>query len=887
LNRRYRISLAIRILVIFSALAAFSTGLALMVQDRTLAGDLHKASLSRLEDAADSTSLLITSHLEALQERYRAISGTPQFRATLELGDEATLGFYASQLAKREGAAMIAFLDASRRPLAYWSDGISLDVLAAPTGPGLVSHRGEPLALTVVALRTDDLHIGELVAVERIDDALVLRWTDLCGSDVFFTTPGDTRVDAVERVVRAFPDLELRVAVLVEAEREALLHSRYNLLTAGAVALILAFGISVVMSRNLVRPILQIQNATVEIGEGNFSGRLRSRRGDEIGDVARAVDSMLDRLGAYHEQVEIQRTALEENVEVLERSQAQLANAQRLARIGSWHFDMASRELWGSEEFRAIFVIESDDKPIDVKMVLGRVHAMDRAGLESAIYACVSEGATLRLDCRITLEEPSERILHIQAQLHLDDAGQPLRLEGTVQDVTDRKRSEEQIRYLAYHDSLTGLGNRIHCRERLELHLTQARRGGQIVGVICVGLDRFKRINDTLGQPVGDALLKGVADRLVDCLRESDVVRQKPGSSAISRHGGDEFSVTVTQLSDVQGLAKISARILEALSTPFKLGAHEVVISASIGLGAFPHDGDDVESLLKNANAAMYHAKEQGRNNYQFYAESMNEIALRRLVVESKLRRALDADEFELFYQPKVSLETGRITSVEALIRWNDPETGFVLPGVFIPIAEETGLIVPLGDFVLQTACRQIADWSARGIRLPISVNLSNEQFRAGDLAEKVQAVLAECGADASLLELEITESALMHDENAVVADLERLRALGIRVSIDDFGTGYSSFAYLRRLPVDALKIDRSFVMEIADNPEDAALAASIVTMGKALKLLTIAEGVETVAQRDLLRDWGCDEMQGFLFSRAVPAEDLEEMVARESTREA
>jgi len=865
-----------RTLLILSGVAAISTLLALAVQDRALSGDLREAALGRLERAALSTERLAANHVEALRERYRAISGTPQFRANLEVGDVPTLEFYARQLAAREGAALIAFLDHAGELTAAAGDILMIPTTLALAEPGLLAHEARPFAVVSVPLQTADRLIGQLVAAEPISNELVQQWSDLCGAEVSFSLASGSASEDLVHVVEALESLELSVSVSMEPERSALIHSRFNLLTAGGVALAFAFAVSVLVSRGLVRPILDIQNATERIGAGDLSVRLTTRRSDELGDVARAFDSMRGSLADYRSQVEDQHRALEDNVDRLRRSQAELANAQRLAHIGSWSLDMAAGELWGSEEFRAIFGLPTDDKPIAPNAVLSRVHARDRADVENAVYACVTEGTILRLDCRVSLEGSPERVLHIQAQVQRSPEGDADRLEGTVQDVTERKRSEEQIRYLAYRDNLTGLGNRLLCRERLEIQLTQARRNESLLGVLFLDLDRFKRINDTLGHSLGDELLKGVADRLVASIRTTDYVSREELNSSISRLGGDEFTLVVSQPRDVQDFARVARRLLDALARPFTLGGHEVVISGSIGITVFPFDGEDVESLLRNADAAMYHAKEQGRNNYQYYADSMNEVAMRRLILESKMRSALESGEFELHYQPKVSLETGAVTSSEALVRWRDPSVGLIGPGDFIPVAEESGFIEPLGDWVLRTACAQIRAWSEAGLRVPVSVNLSAHQFRTGRLAERILAIVSESGIEPQLLELEITESTLMHDERAVVADLEVVKASGVGISVDDFGTGYSSFAYLRQLPVDALKIDRFFVSEIASNPADAALTASIVSMGKALGLRVIAEGVETEAQRDLLAQWGCDEMQGFLFSPGVPAEELE-----------
>jgi len=396
--------------------------------------------------------------------------------------------------------------------------------------------------------------------------------------------------------------------------------------------------------------------------------------------------------------------------------------------------------------------------------------------------------------------------------------------------------------------------------------------------VLFLDLDHFKRINDTLGHTQGDELLRGVAARLVQCVRGSDAVgRSGEFASAISRLGGDEFTILVDRIGDPQDLAVVAARILELLARPFDLGGHEVVIGASIGIAAWPLDGEDGEALLRNADSAMYHAKEHGRSQYQFYTESMNAAALRRLEIEQRLRAGIPRGELEVHYQPKLDLRSHRVAGFEALVRWRDPERGLVSPGEFIGVAEQSGLILAIGQFVLEQACHQIARWEKDKLGPPgwwrVSVNVSARQFESGDLVETVRRVLAVTGARAERLELEITESTVMHDEKAVIATLAQLRALGVAVSLDDFGTGYSSLSYLRSLPVDTLKIDMAFVRNIATSEEDAALTAAIVSMGKARGLRVIAEGVETADQRRLLTSFGCDEIQGFLISAALPAD--------------
>jgi diguanylate cyclase (GGDEF)-like protein/PAS domain S-box-containing protein len=561
----------------------------------------------------------------------------------------------------------------------------------------------------------------------------------------------------------------------------------------------------------------------------------------------------------------------------LRRSGERLANAQRLARMGSWHYAFESGELEISDELRSIFGLVFEGAAPSLADFLARVHEDDRPALVEAANACRADGTPMHVDHRIVLPDGSERILQTQAQLVREAEGRPTGLEGTAQDVTDRRRVEEQVRFLAYHDSLTGLGNRLLFRDRLDLAVAQGRRTRTPFGVLFLDLDHFKRINDTFGHSQGDRLLQAVADRLVRSVRETDLVARLESPPAISRLGGDEFTVLLTEVEDPSDLAKVARRVLEVLRRPFSLGGHDVVTTASLGIAAWPADGEDGETLLRNADAAMYHAKQQGRNNLQFYAASMNAVALNRMILEEKLRAALQRGEHEVHYQPKLAAGAWRVAGVEALARWRDPELGVVMPSEFIPIAEETGMIVELGAFVLRRSCLDRVAWSERGLPpAPVSVNLSARQFRAGGVVEWVEGTLAETGLDPTELELEITETMLLRDERVVVAALRQLRERGVRVAVDDFGTGYSSLSYLRALPVDSLKIDRSFIQGIAGSPEEAALTAAIVSMGRALGLRVVAEGVELDGQRALLEGWGCDELQGYLFAHPMPAAALE-----------
>jgi diguanylate cyclase (GGDEF)-like protein/PAS domain S-box-containing protein len=428
-----------------------------------------------------------------------------------------------------------------------------------------------------------------------------------------------------------------------------------------------------------------------------------------------------------------------------------------------------------------------------------------------------------------------------------------------------RMQAEEAVKFVATHDSLTGLPNRIMFNQRLSHAVTQAERYGRRLAVLFIDLDRFKIINDTLGHESGDALLREVAKRLTANLRAADTV---------ARLGGDEFVVLVEEVSDPQYLAGIAQKLISALSTGFPVHGQEYHVTASIGVSTFPDDGVDLQTLLKNADIAMYRAKEQGRNAFRFYSAQMNVHSMERLTLESSLRRALERHELTLHYQPQVHLRSGDITGMEALVRWQHPELGLVAPDQFIQIAEETGLIVPIGEWVLHTACQAQRTWHEMGIQdVSVAVNLSPRQFVHGDLGKEILRALQRTGCPPNRLELEITEGMVMHSPERAVELMNALKDMGVAVAIDDFGTGYSSLAYLKRFPIDSLKIDRSFILDIPGDKGDAAITQAVIAMAHSLGLKVIAEGVETRAQFNFLRKHRCDEMQGYYFSRPLPLE--------------
>ncbi len=439
--------------------------------------------------------------------------------------------------------------------------------------------------------------------------------------------------------------------------------------------------------------------------------------------------------------------------------------------------------------------------------------------------------------------------------------------EGCVEDISERKQYEARLTYQANYDALTGLANRSRLQDRLQQAILSAERYAYQLTVAFIDLDQFKFINDSLGHLIGDRLLKAVAERLQSCLRESDTV---------ARYGGDEFVVVINH-SDEAAIALLMSKILASVAEPVMVDGHELLVTCSIGFSLYPIDGLDAQTLLRNADAAMYRAKEQGRNNAQFYTEELNLKIRKRMAMESMLRHALERKEFLLYYQAQVGLQTGAIVGVEALIRWKPGMLEMIPPAEFIPLAEELGLIVPIGEWVLKTACVQMQAWHDAGLpKVSVSVNLSARQFKQANLVEVIAQVLQETGLESRYLELELTESMTMDNVEVAVVTLGKLKAMGIKLSIDDFGTGYSSLSYLKRFPIDVLKIDQSFIRDVTSDPNDAAIARSIIALAHSLRLKVIAEGVETEAQLNYLRVHLCDAVQGYYFSRPVAAIELE-----------
>jgi len=570
----------------------------------------------------------------------------------------------------------------------------------------------------------------------------------------------------------------------------------------------------------------------------------------------------------------------------LAKSEARLINAQRIARLGNWDWDIEAGVDW-SDEVYTILGKRPGEVDTSLDGLLSLVHRDDRESIKQSFIAALNSGGSVAADCRIVFADGSEHILNIQTEVTRDPCGKATRMHGTIQDITDRKDAE-RIRHLAYYDSLTELPNRAMFREQLNRSLVQAKRSRQHAAVMFLDIDHFKRINDTIGHSVGDLLLQGVAKRLTACVRGEDAVSRhalKESKNSIARLGGDEFTLVLTDMKEAQDAGRVAQRLLTALAQPFVLKDHEIFVSASIGIALYPFDGEDQETLLTNADAAMYHAKELGRNNFQFYDQSMNAAAAQRLLLENELRKALERNEFILHFQPQVDVATGQILGNEALVRWQHLEKGLIPPAEFIPVAEDSGLILQIGEWVLRAACLQNKAWQDAGLPpLSVAVNISSVQFKQKNLIHTVRQALAQSGLDPCWLELELTEGVLMQDTATTMEILAHLKQMGVRVSIDDFGTGYSSLSYLKRFAPDSLKIDRFFVRDMVTDPGDAAITRAIIAMAHSLKLRVVAEGVESLDQLKFLQAHECDAAQGYFFSEPVTPEMIAAMLRDKPT---
>jgi diguanylate cyclase (GGDEF)-like protein/PAS domain S-box-containing protein len=514
---------------------------------------------------------------------------------------------------------------------------------------------------------------------------------------------------------------------------------------------------------------------------------------------------------------------------------------------------------------------EATGKPLAevFRIVDGATRKTARDPMEMAVEQNRTVGLTV--NCVLIRRDGFESAIEDSAAPIHDRAGHVIGAVIVFHDVSAARAMSIQMTHSAQHDLVTNLPNRLLLNDRITQAIALGRRRHRPIAVIFLDLDRFKYINDSLGHATGDKLLQSISRRLLASVR---------GSDTVSRQGGDEFVILLSEITHPEDAATSARKILLSLSAPCSIQGNDLHISGSIGISVYPEDGNDAETLIKNADTAMYHAKESGRNNFQFFKADMNRRAVERQSLESSLHRALERKEFLLHYQPKVNIDTGEITGVEALVRWQPPDRGLVPPAQFVPIAEDCGLILHIGNWVLREACRQARAWQDAGLpQLPISVNVSAVEFRDKGFVEGVRAVLAETGLEARYLELELTEGVLMHDAESAALVLQELKSMGVHLAVDDFGTGYSSLSYLRQFPIDVLKIDRSFIEQITSNPEESAIVGAIINMGKSLKHVVVAEGIETQLQRAYLQAHRCAEGQGYLFSPPLVAAQFAQLL--------
>ena len=576
-----------------------------------------------------------------------------------------------------------------------------------------------------------------------------------------------------------------------------------------------------------------------------------------------AANSKLESAGSvgHGDSQDVTRSTLEALKASLDRKKLALAFAE----IGTCELDVKTSMVHTSEMSLRLFGMHSDQHDVPYDTLLECLHPEDRPKFGHALDECLSGTGNLDIEYRVAWPDGNFRWLRTKGDALLNLDGDPIKVLWVTEDVSQRKDMDARVRFLAHHDLLTGLPNRTLFQDRLQQALAGAKRMQSRVALLFIDLDRFKYVNDSFGHRAGDILLQTVAARLRSCVRETDTV---------CRHAGDEYLIVLSALREPTEAARVAEKVLKIFDEIFLLESHEVQISASVGISIFPDDGQTMEDLIRNADAAMYHSKKSGRNRFEFFTPELNAPVAERLVLANQLRRAIEEDQLVLHYQPQFDTATGRLVGAEALVRWDHSEHGLLFPDSFIALAEESDIIHLIGAWVLNEACRQIADWQVRSLGVvPVAINFSSFQFRRANLVENVAAALARHGVRSQQLEIELTENAIMQDPRETAKTLDQLHEMGVSLSIDDFGTGYSSLNYLKRFPIDKLKIDRSFVEDLPHDLNDAAIVQAIINLAKSLRMIVVAEGVETKAQLDFLRSLSCEVYQGYLGGRPISAE--------------
>ena len=552
----------------------------------------------------------------------------------------------------------------------------------------------------------------------------------------------------------------------------------------------------------------------------------------------------------------------------LQRNQERLSQAQRIARLGSWELDVQTGVMQCSDELYWLLGIDPSEAIVSLQQFIELVHEDDRSAVEQVIEQARGVHGAYRVEYRLRCAGDKEITVHQQSQMVSEKGSARLRLLSTIQDISEHKAAEKLIEYQAFYDSLTDLPNRRLFTDQLSHAISLANQQGTQAALVFIGMDRLKMVNDTMGHTAGDELLREMANRLKGKVEDG---------VSIARFGADVFGVMLEGLEPETDVASYASLLLQQLAEPVSIQGQELFTTASAGIALYPHDGIDTETLLKAADSAMSRAKEEGGQQIQYFTAGMNARAQQRLQIEGGLRKALEREEFQLFYQPQIDTRTRQIVSMEALIRWNHPEKGIISPLEFITVAEESGLILPIGEWVLRKACHDAQRWNEQfGMNLRVGVNLSGRQFAQHDLLGLVADVLQESGLPRDNLELEVTESVAMDDIDACIDTLQHFKEMGVRVSIDDFGTGYSSLSYLQQMPLHTLKIDRAFVKDIKGNGENGEIARAIIAMAHSLGMAVVAEGVESEEQLQYLNEQGCDIIQGFYISKPLPADAFE-----------
>ena len=639
----------------------------------------------------------------------------------------------------------------------------------------------------------------------------------------------------------------------IESSRDQLLERFFQFLVFSIIIMLTAFALALFLANKLKdvisRPMRELSDTLTEIlNKKVYSIRATKTNNDELGDLVDLFNRLL--------------TTIDDENQSLKASEERFRKLTALSPVGIFQVDPNQNLQYVNQRWRDIHGLTSEHP--DLQDWFEMINPKDLVNVQEAWNRLVLDQESIALEIRLTRPDMAHTWIHLMASALHDRDGQLLGYLGAISDISELKAAQVQMETLAFFDPLTGLANRRLFKNRLVTSVKGAIRSGKSMALMFLDMDQFKRVNDTLGHDAGDILLKEVSNRLSNTVRENDTV---------SRIGGDEFTILLTDISSVQDVRAVAEKILRAMSKPIRVKGQDILTSVSIGITMTPDDSTDTNVLMKNADLAMYSAKEQGRNNFQFFSEEMNHSILEHLAIEKEINEAIERNQFTLFYQPKISLFDYRTTGIETLIRWQHPDKGIITPDNFIPVAEETGQIIDIGNWVLEQACRQISSLIRKNIMpadAKVAVNLSAKQFTDPDLAGRIRNVLEITEIPPRCLELEITESTLMDDVEAAIRIMQEIKSTGVSIAIDDFGTGYSSLSYIKRFPIDVLKVDRSFVMDIPDDKNDMAITAAVIAMAHKLDLNVVAEGVETDEQLQYLRLNNCDEGQGYLFSRPL-----------------